>query len=152
MKHNLALTVMSLLTILLSSFHLSDDMVLGLEPGGVSNYNGILIMAVFLYATMSLGERRLPHVVVLIGSVGAAAVPYLHMTGVGLVGGRAANATGKFFWVWTLMALGVTALMSAVLSAHGLWRIGWRRTDASRRGGLAAAASACPQGDVDYPH
>ena len=31
------------------------------------------------------------------------------MRGAGLVGGRIANTDGMFFWVWTLIALGVTA-------------------------------------------
>jgi hypothetical protein len=45
------------------------------------------------------------------------------MTGSGLVGGRIANSSGVFFWVWTLLALGVTAIFSAILSAHGLWSL-----------------------------
>ena len=61
--------------ILLASFHLADDVVLGIEPGGVSNYNGVLILAVHLYATLMLAERRWAHLIVLIGSIGAAGVP-----------------------------------------------------------------------------
>jgi hypothetical protein len=122
------LTIASLLSILLASFHLSDDIVLGIEPGGVSNYNGILILASCLFATLMLEGRRWAHAIVLLVSLGAAAVPYLHMTGVGLVGGRIAGADGKFFWVWTLMALGVTAIISSILSAHGLWRLQRRRS------------------------
>ena len=121
MSHRVTLTITSLLTILLASFHLAHDVVLGIEPGGVSNYNGVLILAVYLFATLMLAERRWAHLIVLIGSIGAAAVPYLHMTGPGLVGGKAANASAKFFWIWTLLALGATAIVSVVLSARGLW-------------------------------
>ncbi len=128
MNLKITLTITALLTILLSSFHLADDVVLGIEPGGTTNYVGVLILAVYLYATLMLGERRWAHVVVLIGSIGGAAVPYLHMTGVGLVGGKAANSSGKFFWVWTLLALGATASVSAVLAAQGLWSLRWRRS------------------------
>ena len=123
MNDKVALTITSLLTILLASFHLAHDVVLGIEPGGVSNYNGVLILAVWLYATLMLAERRWAHVIVLIGSIGSAAVPYLHMTGPGLVGGKAANSSGKFFWVWTLFALGATAIVSVVLSARELWNL-----------------------------
>jgi len=123
MNHKIALTITSLLTILLASFHLADDVVIGIEPGGTSNYNGVLILAVLLYATLMLAERRWAHVIVLIGSIGSAVVPYLHMTGPGLVGGKAANSTDKFFWVWTLFALGATAIVSVVLSARGLWSL-----------------------------
>ncbi len=123
MNLKVTLAITSLLTILLASFHLADDVVLGIEPGGVSNYNGVLILAVWLYATLMLTERRWAHVIVLIGSIGGAAVPYLHMTGPGLVGGKAANSTDKFFWVWTLFALGATAIVSAVLAARGFWSL-----------------------------
>jgi hypothetical protein len=37
------------------------------------------------------------------------------------VGGRIVNSSGIIFWVFTLMALGVTALVSVILSARGLW-------------------------------
>lgn len=123
MNLKITLTVTALLSILLSTFHLADDVVIGIEPGGTSNYIGILIVAVYLYATVMLGERRWAHLIVLIGSIGGAAVPYLHMTGVGLVGGKATNYSGKFFWIWTLLALGATALVSVVLSAQRLWII-----------------------------
>jgi hypothetical protein len=41
MNHRVTLTITSLFTILLASIHLADDVVLGIEPGGVSNYNGV---------------------------------------------------------------------------------------------------------------
>jgi len=123
MNLKVTLTITSLLTILLSSFHLADDVVHGIEPGGTQNYTGVLIMAVFLYATLMLDERRWAHVIVLIGSIGGAAVPYLHMTGSGLVGPKIVNVGGVFFWIWTLLALGTTAGVSAVLAARGLWRL-----------------------------
>jgi len=62
-------------------------------------------------------------VLVFIGSLGGAAVAYLHMTGAGLVGPRIVNAGAVFFWVWTLFALGATAIVSMVLSAQRLWNI-----------------------------
>ncbi len=102
MNHKAALTITALLTILFSTFHLADDVVRGIEPGGTSNYVGILIVAVFLYATLMLGDRRWAHVIVLLLSIGCAAVPYLHMTGSGLVGPRILNAGAVFFWIWTL--------------------------------------------------
>ncbi len=123
MSQKATLTITALLTVVFSSFHLADDVVRGIEPGGTSNYIGILIVAVFLYATLMLGERRWAHVIVLLLSLGSAAVPYLHMTGSGLMGPRVINAGAVFFWVWTLLALGATALVSVVLSAQRLWTI-----------------------------
>jgi hypothetical protein len=45
------------------------------------------------------------------------------MMGAGLVGGRIANSSGVFFWVRTLIALGVTATFSVILSAGALWSL-----------------------------
>ena len=123
MNYKVTLTVTALLTILLSTFHIADDVVRGIEPGGTANYIGVLIMAVFLYATLMLGERRWAHVIVLLLSMGCAAVPCLHMTGSGLVGPRIVNSGAVFFWVWTLLALGATASVSVVLSLQRLWAL-----------------------------
>jgi hypothetical protein len=113
----------SLLSILLMTFHLTDDIVRGIEPGGIKNLTGVLILVVWLYGTLVLAERRSGYVIMLLGSILGSGVPVLHMTGSGLVGGRIANSSGVFFWVWTLLALGVTAIFSAILSAHGLWSL-----------------------------
>ena len=130
MNNTITLTITSLLSIVLSSFHLADDVAKGFEPGGAQNYTGVMIMAVYLFATLMLAERRWAHVIVLIGSIGGAAVPYLHMMGSGLVGPRVVNGGGVLFWVWTLLALGATASVSAVLAARGLWLL--RRSSAGR--------------------
>jgi hypothetical protein len=123
MKSQLTLTITSLLAILLTSFHLADDVVRGLEPGKLSTFNGVLILVVWLYAALTLGDRKWNYIILLLASIGGAGVCLLHMSGVGLVGGRIANSTGKFFWVWTLLALGVTSTISIVLAATGLWRL-----------------------------
>jgi hypothetical protein len=47
------------------------------------------------------------------------------MTGKG-VGGEIAKSRGAFFFIWTIIALGVTALISVILSVRGLWSL--RRT------------------------
>ena len=41
---------------------------------------------------------------------------------------RALGSSGAFFWVWTLVALGVCTVFSVILSAHGLWRLQWGRS------------------------
>ncbi len=40
---------------------------------------------------------------------------------------RLAGSSGHFFFVWTLIAIGVLGLFSAILSARGLWSLPWRR-------------------------
>ena len=121
MKRDVTLTVASLLSILFFTFHLADDIVRGIEKGGVSNLAAVPIVVVWLYGTLVLAGRRAGYVVILVLSLFASGVPVLHARGAGLVGGKIADAGGVFFWVWTLLALGVTALFSVILSAHGLW-------------------------------
>jgi hypothetical protein len=84
----------------------------------------VLILVVWLCGTLLLGERRSGYIIMLLGGILGLGVLVLHMTGKGLIGGRiAANSNGAFFWVWTLIALGVTSTFSAILSARGLWRL-----------------------------
>lgn len=125
-QKNVLLTT-ALLTVLLSSFHLADDVVRGFEPGGTQNYIGILIVAVFLYAVLALSGTRLGLIIILLGSIGGSFVPYIHMIGNGLVGPKGRSASGVFFWVWTNLALGVLAINTAVLAARALWTGGFAR-------------------------
>src|SRR5215510_16172140 len=121
MKQKVTLTITSLLSILFFAFHWVDEVARGLEPGGVSGLGGVLILAVWLYGTLVLGDRRSGYVIMLLGSIAGLGVLVIHMRGAGLVGGRIANSSGVFFWVWTLIALGVTSTLSIILSARGLW-------------------------------
>lgn len=123
MKHTPTLTITSLLSIVFFTLHLSDDVVRGFEPGGFKNVNAIVIAVVWLFGTLVLTGRRSGYIIVLLGSLLGSLMPLAHMRGAGLVGGRIANSNGKFFFVWTLMALGVTAAFSVILSAYGLWRL-----------------------------
>jgi hypothetical protein len=127
MKHNVMLTITSLLSILFFTFHQADDIVRGFEPGGFKNLSGVLILVVWLFATLVLAGRRSGYIIILLGSLLGLLLPLAHMRGAGLVGGRIVNSSGIFFWVWTLYALGVTALFSVLLSVRGLWSLPWRR-------------------------
>jgi len=80
----------------------------------------VLILAAWLYATLVLAERRSGLVIILLFSIGAAGIPLIHMRGAGLVGGAIANSSDVFFWVWTLIALGATGIVSVILAAQGL--------------------------------
>jgi hypothetical protein len=125
MKPSLMLTIVSLLSILLLTFHLSGDILRGMEKGGTSNLIAVPILVVWLYGTLVLAERRAGYVIILLGSLLALGVPVIHMKGSG-VGVQVAKApSGGFFFVWTLIALGVTALFSVILSTRGLWSPQW---------------------------
>jgi hypothetical protein len=116
MKRNIALTISSLLLVVLSTLHITDDTLHakdGIDASGTAIV--LVIMLVTLYGTVELAGRRLGYLIMLLGGLGALYMPFLH----GL--GPRATRWG-FFFVWTLIALGVTGAFSAVLSAHGLWR------------------------------
>lgn len=121
MKPNVILTLTSLLSILLTTFHLTDDVVRGMEPGGLSNLTGVVILAVWLYGALMLAERRSGYVILLLGSLLGALIPVVHMMGKGV--GQIAKSSGGFFFVWTLLALGLTAVFSLILSVRGLWSL-----------------------------
>ena len=120
MKHNVVLTIASLLSILFVTLHTADDIVRGMEPGTLFDLIVVPILVVWLYGTLVLAERLSGYVIVLLGSLLGLVVPIIHMKGAG-VGGAIAKSSGGFFFIWTLLALGVTALFSVILSACGLW-------------------------------
>ena len=121
MKQNVILTITSLLSVLFVTFHLTDDIVRGMEPGNLPNLAGVLILVVWLYGALVLAERRSGYVILLLGSLLGFVVPVVHMKGKGV--GEIAKSSGGFFFVWTLLALGTTAAFSLILSARGLWSL-----------------------------
>ncbi len=121
MKHTVTLTITSLLSILFMTFHLTDDIVRGMEPGTLSNFAGVLILVVWLYGTLVLAERRSGYFIVLVLSLLGSGAPVIHMRGKGV--GEIARSSGGFFFVWTFLALGVTTIFSVILSARELWNL-----------------------------
>src|ERR1041385_4409382 len=124
MKQNVMLTIASLLSILFATLHLAGDIVYGYEPGTASNLLFVPITVVWLYGTLVLAERRSGYIIILLGSLLSLLVPVVHMQGKGVgVASRMVNTSGHFFFVWTLLALGVTGLFGVILSVHGLWSL-----------------------------
>ncbi|HXF12837.1 MAG TPA: hypothetical protein VN517_06775, partial [Terriglobales bacterium] len=66
MRHNFALTIASLLSILFTTLHVADDIVRGMEPGRLSDLIVVPILVVWLYATLVLAERRSGYVIILL--------------------------------------------------------------------------------------
>jgi hypothetical protein len=128
MNQTAVLTATSLLSIIFMTFHLADDIVFKMAPAGLSNLFAVLILAVWLYGTLALAERRAGYIIILLGSLLGLVVPVVHMKGArGVLGGEIGRSSEAFFFVWTLLALGVTAMFSVVLSARALWSLPWRR-------------------------
>ena len=121
MKESTILTITSLLTLLLAALHVTDDIARGLEPAGLSNLIMIPILVVWLYAALVLAGKRSGYVILLLGSLLGAYIPYLHFNGRRIA--EFATSSGGFFFIFTLIALGTTALFSLILSARGLWSL-----------------------------
>jgi hypothetical protein len=123
MKRNVALTIASSLSILLLTLHLADDAARGWFPGTLPmNLAAILITVFLIYGTLALAERRSGHVITLLVGLTAVSMPVLHMQGKG-VGGEFGKSGGAFFFIWTLLALGVAGSFSVILSVRGLWSL-----------------------------
>jgi len=124
MKPSIVLTTTSLLAIILLSLHLTDDIVYGTDASPASNVVVIAVLVIWLYGTLMLAERRSGHTIMLLGSVAGMVVFTVHVSRAGgLPAGALAQSSGAFFFVWTLLALAVTSVFSAVLSAYGLWNL-----------------------------
>ena len=119
MKETTVLVVTSLLSILLLTLHITDDIVRGISKAEPSNI-ALLVLVVLLYGTLVLRERRSGHVIMLLVGLFAAGMPVIHMKGAHY--GEIAKSAGGFFFVWTLWALGGLGGVTVILSARGLWR------------------------------
>jgi hypothetical protein len=124
MKPAITLPIASLLSILLLTLHVTDDIVRGISKAEPSNI-ALIVLAVFLYGTLVLAERRSGHIIMLLVGVFAAAMPVMHMRGTHYA--EIAKSTGGFFFVWTLWALGGLGGLTLILAARALWSAPWRR-------------------------
>lgn len=125
MKPN-TLTIASLITIILLPFHIGGDIALGLDRGG----SGVLfvvvpIMLVIACAALLLSERRSGHIIMLLGGLAALGMPIIHRNNAFTP--VIAKSPGGIFFIWTLMALGVTGGLAIILSARGLWTLRSRK-------------------------
>lgn len=114
MKHNVTLTVTSLLTLLLMTFHMTHDVIRQAE-GSVKYPIPVLIFALLLYGTLMLTDRVWGYIIMLFGGLAGAAMIVVHSHGI-VVGN-----SGGFFFIWTLFALSATGWVTVILSARGLW-------------------------------
>jgi hypothetical protein len=118
MKQNSMLTLASLVSLLLLTLHLTDDVVRGMFPGGIAILYAALVAGALLYAMLVLAERRSGQVIMLVVSLIAVAMPVLHTRGAGVA--MSAKSSGGFFFVWTLIALGAIGTFTFILSARAL--------------------------------
>ena len=114
------LPIAALLSILLLTLHVTDDIVRGISNAEPSNI-ALIVLTVFLYGTLVLAERRPGYVIMLLVGLFAAGMPVMHMRGVHYA--EIARSAGGFFFVWTLWALGGLGGLTVMLSAQGLWSL-----------------------------
>src|SRR3979490_415540 len=120
MKRSVMLTIASLLSILLLTLHITDDIVRGISKAEPSKV-WLAVPVLLLYGTLVLSERRSGYLIMLLVGWFAAAMPVMHMRGAHY--GEIAKSTGGFFFVWTLWALGGLGGFTFILSARGLWSL-----------------------------
>ena len=126
MSRERLLTIISLLSILLLSLHFVDDIVRRISPPGADNIGAVGILLVWLYGTLMLSGRRAGYGIMLLGGVFAAAMPVIHMTGKSYP--EIAVSSGGSFFVWTIVALGVTGAFSSILAVCCLWDPEWGKS------------------------
>jgi hypothetical protein len=137
MKHRANATVASLLTVLFTMVHLADDYSRGFSVGDLTSLPVTPVLALWVFAILVSGERKLGLIVNLVLSILASGLPVLHLMGrAGITGGATPKSAGALFFAWTLLMLGVTAIVSVLFSVRGLRGL--------RRGREAARRSEAP--------
>ena len=120
MNNNRVLKITSLLSLLLLTLHVTDDIVRGISKAESSNI-ALVVLVVFLYGILVLAERPWGHVIMFLVGLFAAGIPVMHMRGAHYP--EIAASPGGFFFVWTLWALGAFGGVTMILSVRGLWSL-----------------------------
>ena len=131
MNNTSVLKITSLLSLLLLTLHVTDDIVRGISKAE-SSTTALVVLAVFLYGTLVLAEGRWGHVIMFLVGFLAAGIPVIHMRGAHYP--EIAASPGGFFFVWTLWALGALGGVTMILAVRGLWSL--------RRGGVRSGSGA----------
>jgi len=114
MKHNVMLTVASLLTLLLTMIHLTQDIMRQADGTNMIPIP-VVVFAVWLYGTLMLSDRIWGYIIMFLGGLIGAGMIILHSKGFVI------SKSGGFFFVWTLFALSTTGWFTMILSARGIW-------------------------------
>jgi hypothetical protein len=122
MKRSVMLTIASLLSILLLTLHVTDDIVRGMDKARPPTNIALAVLAIFLYGTLVLAGRRWGYISTLLVGISAAGMPAIHLRG-GI--GNLVKTSGGFFFLWTLFALGVLGGFCIILSVRGLVNPQW---------------------------
>jgi hypothetical protein len=125
MRHNRMLTITSLLSILFLSFHLAQDALRAPRESfaaGPGNFAVIGTLFVLLWGTVMLAGRRWGYGIQFFTGVIALGMPILHLRKHGI--GPDPRPGGTFFFMWTMIVLGVLGIFTAALAARAFWNAG----------------------------
>lgn len=126
MKNNRILVIASLLSILLTTLHLTSDTIharAGSPEAGGSTLVAVPILVVWLCGTLLLNERLSGLIIMLVGSLLTLVIPVVHvMAAEGIFHGTIARSSPAFLFVWTLHAMGVLGMFSFILAVRALWQ------------------------------
>jgi len=121
------LTIASLLSVILLPFHIAGDIAFGLDRGGSGVvFIAIPILLVWTCGTLLLAERRWGYIIMFLGGLVAVGMPLIHRNN-GFTA-AVASSSGGIFFIWSLMALGVTGGLAMILSARGLLNLRSRKS------------------------
>lgn len=118
MKQNDLLSMTSVISVLLLSLHISQDIVFGFDRAGLNHLVGVGLLFVLACGAVLLPDRRSGRVIMLLGGAMAAAMLPLHMRN-GLQPEFLAK-DGALLFIWTLYVLGVNGWLSIILAIQAL--------------------------------
>lgn len=118
MKYNDLLALTSILSVILLSLHISQDIVFGLDRAGLNHLVGIAILLVIACGALLLRDRALGKVIMLLGGLMALAMLPLHMRH-GLKP-EFLQRSGALLFIWTIYVLGVNGALSIILAVLAL--------------------------------
>ncbi len=125
MKSSGVLPVASLLSLLLMIVHLTQDTIRQTD-GSMTYPIPVVVLALWLYATLVASDRAWGYVVMLLGGLFSVAMIVVHARGI------VVTQAGGFFFVWTLFALSTTGWLTILLAARGLAMAIRARREATR--------------------
>ena len=118
MVNNLMLRNTSLLLLLLLTLHVVDDVIHGFDSAGLMNMIGIVVLGFLIYGTLMLYDQLSGHFVMLFIALFSLLMPIVHLRSARI--NETAQASGGFFFIWTLWALGGIGIFGIILAIQGL--------------------------------
>ena len=108
----------SVLTAFLFSIHVVQDYIRGVDKLGPQSVGGVAILLVWLLAALAWPERRAGQVIMALVGFLSTGITVLHLNGSRI--GEVWQSEGAFWFIWVLLAFGVTGALSFVLAIRAL--------------------------------